>query len=320
MNILVVGGAGYIGSHMVKALGEAGHSVMTVDNLSTGHADAVQFGELVVMDLQDRGGLFALFGDNQFDAVIHFAASSLVGESVNDPGLYYKNNVGGTLNLLDAMVAFGCKKIVFSSTAAVYGDSMYRFLSESEEVKPINPYGRSKMMVEQIMADYHKAHGLDYVALRYFNAAGAAKDGSLTERHEPETHLIPIVLEVAEGKRKSVQIYGGLYPTQDGTCVRDFVHVVDLCEAHALAVDYLMMGGGPMMLNLGSGQETSVLEVVESVERVTNKKIPYQITEKREGDPTRLVANITKATKVLGWLPKVSVIDTIIQDAWNAKG
>jgi UDP-glucose 4-epimerase len=320
MNILVTGGAGYIGSHMVKALGEAGHSVMTVDNLTTGHADAVQFGELVVMDLQDRGGLFALFADNRFDAVIHFAASSLVGESVNDPGLYYKNNVCGTVNLLDAMVAFGCKKIVFSSTCAVYGESIDRFLNESVETNPINPYGRSKMMVEQIMADYHKAHGLDYVALRYFNAAGAAKDGSLTERHEPETHLIPIVLEVAEGRRKFLQIYGGLYPTQDGTCIRDFVHVVDLCEAHGLAVDYLMMGGGPMVLNLGSGLETSVLDVVEAAERVTKKKIPYRIMEAREGDPTRLVASITKATKVLGWLPKHSVIDTIIQDAWNARG
>lgn len=317
MNVLVVGGAGYIGSHMVQSLGLSGHKVITVDNLSTGHADSVHYGKFINIDLADSKALCALFANNKFDVVVHFAASSIVAESMSHPAKYYQNNLVGTLNLLNAMISHDCRRLVFSSTAAVYGLSNKPLITEEEPTVPINPYGRSKLMLEQVMWDYNKAYGLQFVALRYFNAAGAV--GQLKERHNPETHLIPIVLEVASGERVRLDVHGSDYDTADGTCVRDYVHVKDLCEAHNLAINYLKNNGHSVSLNLGSGLETTVLDVVNAVQRVTGKEIPYKINQRRAGDSARLVASNKQALNILRWLPKHSDIDTIIQDAWKAK-
>lgn len=315
--ILVVGGAGYIGSHMVKMLLGRGYGVTTLDNLSTGHRDAVLGGEFVLGDLADRALLDKLFSERRIDGVMHFASFIQVGESVQNPARYYENNVVNTLNLLDAMVAHDVKRFIFSSSAAVYGEPIRVPIDEAHPKNPINPYGRSKWMVEQMLADYDRAYGLKSVSLRYFNAAGADPEGRLGERHEPETHLIPLVLQAASGRRESVQVFGRDYDTPDGTCIRDYVHVTDLCEAHLLALDRLLQGGASAAFNLGNGNGFSVQQVIDTACEATGKDIPVKDAPRREGDPARLVADATLARKELGWNPRYDELETIVCHAWQ---
>lgn len=315
-SILVVGGAGYIGSHMVKMLAAQGYSVTTLDNLSTGYLDAVSAGEFIQVDLADREVLATLFARKPFDAVMHFASYIQVGESVKEPAKYYANNVTNTLNLLDAMVVNGVKRFIFSSSAAVYGDPHTMPIPEDHSKNPINPYGRSKWMVEQILADYDQAYDLKSVCLRYFNAAGADPAGELGERHEPETHLIPLVLRAASGRAPNIKVFGRDYDTPDGTCIRDYVHVEDLCSAHRLAIDGLMQGSASNAYNLGNGSGFSVAEVIAAAERVTGRKITIINEPRRAGDPPRLVADARRARDELGWRPQYDSLDTIIAHAW----
>lgn len=317
LNILVVGGAGYIGSHMVKCLANAGCDITVLDNMSSGHADAVLAGRLEVGDLSDRPFLDRLFSENAFDVVMHFASSILVGESVNDPAKYYCNNVANTLNLLDSMILHGVPNFIFSSTAAIFGEPEYIPIDEKHPKQPINPYGRSKWMVEQILDDFERAYGLKSVCLRYFNAAGADPDGQLGERHDPETHLIPLVLQAASGRRDSITVFGRDYDTEDGTCIRDYIHVSDLCEAHWLAIQYLIGGGDSQRFNLGNGNGYSVQEVIDVCRAVTEKEFDVIESERREGDPAVLVADSRLATKTLGWKPNLSDLETIIGHAWQ---
>ena len=314
--ILVVGGAGYIGSHMVKMLVAQGYSVTTLDNLSTGYRDAVSAGEFIQVDLADREVLATLFSRQPFDAVMHFASYIQVGESVKEPAKYYANNVTNTLNLLDAMVVNGIKRFIFSSSAAVYGDPHTVPIPEDHSKDPINPYGRSKLIVEQILADYDHAYGLKSVCLRYFNAAGADPGGELGERHEPETHLIPLVLRAASGRAPDIKVFGRDYDTPDGTCIRDYVHVEDLCSAHRLAIDGLMQGKASNAYNLGNGSGFSVAEVIAAAERVTGRTIPVIDEPRRAGDPPRLVADARRARDELAWRPQYDSLDTIIAHAW----
>jgi UDP-glucose 4-epimerase len=315
-SILVVGGAGYIGSHMTKMLARSGYQVTVLDNLSTGFADAVRFGTLVEGDFGDPAVLDRLFRVNSFTAVMHFAALSQVGESIQKPGLYYRNNVANTLKLLDAMLAHGVRRLIFSSTAAIYGEPETAKLSEHHPQRPINPYGRSKRMVEEILQDYDFAYGLRYISLRYFNAAGADPEGELGERHEPESHLIPLVLQAASGRRASISVYGNDYPTPDGTCVRDYIHVWDLCSAHLLALEHLLANGRSDAFNLGNGAGVSVQTVIDTARRVTGKTIPCVLQDRRAGDPAVLVADSTKARELFGWTPRADDLDTIISHAW----
>ena len=317
MRILVVGGAGYIGSHMVKRLLDAGQSVATLDNLVNGHRDAVLGGEFVLGDLGDTVLLDGLFRSHTFDAVMHFASFIQVGESVKNPAKYYRNNVTCTLNLLDAMVTHGVRKFIFSSTAAIFGEPSYTPIDEVHLKEPVNPYGRSKLMVEQVLADYDLAYGIKSVCLRYFNAAGADPDGQLGERHDPETHLIPLVLQAASGRRESISVYGENYATPDGSCIRDYIHVVDLCEAHFLALEYLLNRGSSAAYNLGNGRGFSVHEVIDSARRVTGKIINVVRVSRRDGDPSVLVADSSLAREVLGWKPKHSDLDVIVGHAWR---
>ena len=315
--ILVVGGAGYIGSHMVKMLLGRGYGLTTLDNLSTGHRDAVLGGEFVLGDLVDRALLDKLFSERKIDGVMHFASFIQVGESVQNPARYYENNVVNTLNLLDAMVAHDVKRFIFSSSAAVYGEPIRMPIDEAHPKNPINPYGRSKWMVEQMLADYDRAYALKSISLRYFNAAGADPEGQLGERHEPETHLIPLVLQAASGRRESVQVFGRDYDTPDGTCIRDYVHVTDLCEAHLLALDRLLQGGASAAFNLGNGNGFSVQQVIDTTCEATGKDIPVKDAPRREGDPARLVADATLARKELGWSPRYDELETIVRHAWQ---
>lgn len=317
MNVLVVGGAGYIGSHMVKMLREHGHDVLAFDNLCGGYRDALLGAELVQADLADRAALDAVFAGRRFDAVMHFASFIQVGESVQLPDKYYRNNVANTLNLLDAMVAHGVKRFIFSSTAAIFGEPEQVPIDERQPSRPLNPYGHSKAMMEQILADYGRAFGLRHICLRYFNAAGADLDGLLGERHEPETHLIPLVLQVAAGRRAQIAVYGRDYPTPDGTCIRDYIHVVDLCSAHLLALQRLMDGGDSDCFNLGNGAGFSVQEVIDSARRITGRRIEVLDAPRRAGDPARLVADPAKAHALLGWTPRHAQLDTIIETAWR---
>jgi UDP-glucose 4-epimerase len=317
MNVLVVGGAGYIGSHMVKMLLEHGHQVLTFDNLSGGYRDALLGGELAQADLADRAALDAVFAGRRFDAVMHFASFIQVGESVQLPDKYYRNNVSNTINLLDAMVAHGVKRFIFSSTAAVFGEPEYVPVDERHPSRPLNPYGRSKAMVEQILADYERAFGLRHMCLRYFNAAGADPGGLLGERHVPETHLIPLVLQVASGRRAQIAVYGSDYPTPDGTCIRDYIHVVDLCSAHLLALNCLFDGGDSDCFNLGNGEGFSVRQVIDSARRISGLRIDVLDAPCRAGDPARLVADSAKARTLLGWAPRHAQLDTIIETAWR---
>lgn len=319
--ILVVGGAGYIGSHMVKALALAGHRPITLDNLSTGFADAVQYGELVTGSMGDRALLDKLFSDAKIDAVMHFAAYSQVGESVSDPARYYRNNVAHTQNLLDAMLSHNIKHLVFSSTAAVYGNPRRVPLDETHPKDPINPYGRTKWMIEQMLADYDAAYALRSIALRYFNAAGADADAELGERHDPETHLIPLVLQAGLGKRDAITIFGEDYDTRDGTCIRDYIHIEDLCTAHLLALLNLLEGKPSAAYNLGNGNGFSVREVIEVATLVLQRPIPVLTGERRAGDPSILVADAAMARRELGWYPRHTDLELIIQHAasWEIK-
>jgi UDP-glucose 4-epimerase len=319
--ILVVGGAGYIGSHMVKALALAGHRPITLDNLSTGFADAVQYGELVAGSMGDRALLDKLFSDVKIDAVMHFAAYSQVGESVSDPARYYRNNVVHTQTLLDAMLSHNIEHLVFSSTAAVYGNPGRVPLDEAHPKDPINPYGRTKWMIEQMLADYDAAYGLRSIALRYFNAAGADADAELGERHDPETHLIPLVLQAGLGRRDAITIFGEDYDTPDGTCIRDYIHIEDLCAAHLLALLNLLEGRPSTAYNLGNGNGFSVREVIEVAERVLQRPIPVLIGKRRAGDPSILVADAEMARRELGWYPSHIDLELIIQHAasWEKK-
>jgi UDP-glucose 4-epimerase len=317
MKILVVGGAGYIGSHLAKLAAAAGHEVVSFDNLSTGFREALIAGRFVQGDLGDTAGLAALFGTERFDAVMHFASLIQVAESVVQPGRYYRNNYACTLNLLEAMVSAGVRRLIFSSTAAVFGEPDYTPIDEAHPLRPINPYGQSKLMVERTLADFDRAHGMKSVALRYFNAAGADPDGELGERHDPETHLIPLLLQAASGRREAVSVFGSDYDTPDGTCIRDYIHVADLCQAHLLALDFLAAQERSAVFNLGNGSGFSVRQVVEAARRVTGREIPIIDAPRREGDPARLVADSALAREALGWAPRHCELDTIVAHAWR---
>lgn len=317
MHILVVGGAGYIGSHMVKRLIADHHQVVVVDNLSTGYRDAVLTESFYEVDIADQINLSKVFSQHKFDAVFHFASFIQVGESVKDPAKYYRNNVAATLSLLEVMVKFEVKHFVFSSTAAVFGNPQYSPIDEKHPKEPINPYGQSKLMVEKMLEDFDRAYGLKSVSLRYFNAAGADPEGELGERHIPETHLIPLVLQAASGRSESISVFGQDYETLDGTCVRDYIHIVDLADAHVKAIDYLKKGNASSaVFNLGNGKGFSVKEIIEASQKVTGKKIPVKYGDRRSGDPPTLVADATLAKKILGWKPKYTKIEDIIQHAW----
>jgi len=309
-NILVTGGAGYIGSHMAEMLYQEGHNVIVYDNLLTGHKKLVLNAKLIVADLADAFSLEECFTRFKFDAVMHFASSIDVAESIQKPAKYYRNNVVNGINLLDIMLKHGVKKLVFSSSAAVYGEAKM-------QPQPLSPYGYSKLIFERLLQDYDYAYGLKSIAFRYFNAAGADPDGRLGELHNPEIHLIPLVLQVASGRKANISIYGNDYPTSDGTCVRDYVHVVDLCKAHLLAFDALNNGAKSQAYDLGCGSGYSVLEVIKCARQVTAKEIPIIVQSRREGDPATLVADTTAAKKELGWQPQFSNLLTIIEHAWN---
>lgn len=317
MNLLVIGGAGYIGSHMVKQLVAANHAVTVVDNLSSGYRDAILGGTFVQGDIGDGPFLDRLFSENTFDAVMHFASFIQVGESVIKPDHYYKNNLTNTIVLLDAMVKCGVKRFIFSSTAAIFGEPEYTPIDERHPKNPISPYGRSKWMVEQILEDYDRAFGLKSVCLRYFNAAGASPDGDIGERHVPETHLIPILLQVATGRRAKASVFGTDYPTLDGTCIRDYVHVMDLCEAHVAALKFLVKNNLSGRFNLGNGSGFSVAQVIDTVEKVTGKTLSIDYVGRREGDPAVLVADSATARLALGWSPRYSEMETIVSHAWE---
>lgn len=317
MNILVVGGAGYIGSHMVKQLALSGCQVTTLDNLVGGFRDAVLHGAFVEGDIADRPLLDRLLQAGRFDAVMHFASHIQVGESVQDPAKYYQNNVVNTLNLLEAMRHAGVMRFIFSSTAAIFGEPQTERIAEDHRKQPINPYGRSKLMVEQALEDYDRAYGLRSVCLRYFNAAGADPEGQLGERHEPETHLIPLVLQAASGRRPHISVFGQDYDTPDGTCIRDYVHITDLCEAHWLALQSLLQGEGSQAYNLGNGHGFSVNQVIEAARRVTGRDIAVRYAPRRPGDPARLVADSTQAQRRLDWRPRYAALDTLVEHAWR---
>ena len=318
MAILVLGGAGYIGSHTVYELIDAGRDVVVADNLLTGFRAAVHpKARFYQLDIRDRAALDVLFQAEKIDGVIHFAASSQVGESMSDPLKYYDNNLHGTMVLLSAMVAHGVDKIVFSSTAAAYGEPEQVPILETDRTVPTNCYGETKLSIERMMAWVSQAHGLRYVALRYFNAAGAHPSGSIGEAHTPETHLIPIILQVPNGQRDKVSIFGGDYPTRDGTCVRDYIHVEDLIDAHFLALEYLKEGNPSAAFNLGNGVGFTNKEVVEVARSVTGHPIPAEIAPRRAGDPAQLVASSEKAKAVLGWKPKYDDLNTIVATAWK---
>ena len=316
MRVLLCGGAGYVGSHAAKLLASRGHEVWVYDNLSEGHREAVAPGKLIEGDLHDRPRLEQALREKQIEAVMHFAASCYVGVSVTNPAEYYHNNVVGTLSLLEALRAVGVRRIVFSSTCATYGIPEVVPITEAEKQAPINPYGFTKLVIEHALADYSHAYGWGYAALRYFNASGAAADGTIGEDHDPETHLIPLVLDVALGKRDSVKIFGDDYPTPDGTCIRDYIHVDDLATAHLAALEKLA-DGVELKLNLGTGNGASVLEVIEASRKVTGHSIPGVVAPRREGDPPALVADAREANRVLGWQPEHKNIESIVKSAWN---
>jgi UDP-glucose 4-epimerase len=318
--ILVTGGAGYIGSHAVLALKRAGYGVVVLDNLVYGHRDLVEKVlqvELIVGDTNDRALLDELFSTHNIAAVMHFSAYAYVGESVTDPDKYYRNNVIGTLTLLEAMLAASVKQFVFSSTCATYGVPQNVPIPEDHPQNPINPYGATKLMVERIISDFDVAYGLKSVMFRYFNAAGADPSGLLGEDHNPETHLIPLVIMTALGKRESVSIFGTDYPTPDGTCVRDYIHVTDLADAHVLGLEYLLQGGDTAVFNLGNGNGFSVKQVIDTARMVTGRDITVVESDRRPGDPPTLVGSSDKARKILGWTPQYPALQEIVNHAWH---
>ncbi|WP_027094500.1 UDP-glucose 4-epimerase GalE [Cohnella thermotolerans] len=317
MAVLVTGGAGYIGSHAVAALLEKGEEVVVVDNLYQGHREALLGGKLYVGDLRDEGFLDRVFAENDIDGVIHFAANSLVGESMQNPGKYYHNNVYGTLCLLEAMNKANVKRIVFSSTAATYGEPEKVPIDEFDRTLPTNAYGETKLAMEKMIRWFDHAHGIKFVSLRYFNAAGAHESGRIGEDHSPESHLIPLVLQVALGQREFISVFGDDYPTEDGTCIRDYIHVSDLSDAHVLALDRLRAGGESAVYNLGNGTGFSVKQVIDLAREVTGHPIPARIQERRAGDPAVLVASSARARSELGWNPTRNQLKDIISSAWE---
>jgi len=314
--ILVTGGAGYIGSHTCKALAQAGFTPVTLDNLIYGHRRAVKWGPFIEGDLADRTLLERVMREHSVGAVIHFAAYAYVGESMQQPGKYFANNVVNTLNLLDAMHAVGVSRIVFSSTCATYGLPERVPIDEQHRQQPVNPYGESKLFVERALKWYEVAHGLQSAALRYFNAAGADADGEIGEDHNPETHLIPLIIHAALGMRPHVEVFGTDYPTADGTAIRDYIHVSDLADAHVKALEHLFAGGESLAVNLGTGRGYSVKEVIASVERVSGRTVPTRNAPRRPGDPPELVADATRAGQQLGWYPQHSSLENITRTAW----
>jgi UDP-glucose 4-epimerase len=317
--ILVTGGAGYIGSHAVKALQNADYEVLILDNLVYGHQDIAKTlgAELIIGDTNDRLLLDQLFSDRDIRAVIHFAAYAYVGESVNQPDKYYRNNVVGTLSLLEAMIAADVKTFVFSSTCATYGVPQQIPITEDHPQSPINPYGATKLMVERILQDFDIAYGLKSVIFRYFNAAGADPEGQIGEDHDPETHLIPLILQTAMGKRDAITIYGCDYPTDDGTCIRDYIHVSDLADAHVLGLQYLLSGNNSQIFNLGNGNGFSVQEVIDAAKQITGKPIRVIIGDRRAGDPPALVGSSDKIGQILNWQPKYADLNLILKHAWQ---
>ena len=318
MAILVCGGAGYIGSHAVHALVEKGEQVVIVDNLQTGHRGALNpAAKFYEGDIRDAAVLDKIFTENKIEAVIHFAANSLVGESMEKPLLYFNNNVYGMQVLLEAMVRHGVDKIVFSSTAATYGEPKRVPIHEDDETCPTNTYGETKLTMEKMMKWVSRANGVRYVSLRYFNAAGALPDGSIGEDHKTETHLIPLILQVPTGRRDHITVFGDDYPTPDGTCLRDYIHVVDLADAHVLALEYLRKGGESDIFNLGNGQGFSVKEMIAAAEKATGRSIKVEIGARRAGDPAQLIASSEKARAVLGWKPQFTDVEQVIGTAWK---
>lgn len=315
--VLVTGGAGYVGSHACKALAEAGYTPVTYDSLITGWREAVKFGPFEEGDLLDRARLDAVFAAYRPDAVMHFAAISQVGEAMKEPGRYWRNNVLGSLNLVEATVAAGCRTFVFSSTCATYGDHDNVVLDENTPQLPINAYGASKRAIEEVLRDFEHAHGLNHVIFRYFNVAGADPDGEVGEFHRPETHLIPLMLDAIDGKREALTVYGTDYDTPDGTCIRDYVHVCDLVDAHVLGLKWLGEGRESRVFNLGTGTGFSVREVIEQSRIVTNRDVPFIEGPRRPGDATRLVSGSVRAREELGWDPSRSTMRTMIADAWR---
>ena len=317
MSILVCGGAGYIGSHTVYKLIEQGKDVVIVDNLQSGHMGAVHpKAKFYKGDIRDASILDKIFTENKIESIVHFAANSLVGESMEKPLLYFNNNVYGMQILLESMVKHNIKNIVFSSTAAVYGEPKRIPILEDDETNPTNTYGETKLTMEKMMKWCNKAYGLNYVALRYFNAAGSLGDGSIGEDHNPETHLIPLILQVPLKKREAISIYGTDYPTPDGTCIRDYIHVLDLADAHIKAIQYLEAGNESTVFNLGNGVGFSVKEMIEAAKEATGEEIKVVLGDRRSGDPAQLIASNEKATKILGWTPKFTDVKDIIKDAW----
>lgn len=319
--ILIAGGAGYIGSHVNKYLNRKGYETAVVDSLVTGHADFVKWGRFYRGDISDSHLLDRIFEENKIDAVMHFCAFAYVGESVKDPAKYYINNVSATLSLLNAMIKHRVKYFIFSSTCATYGDPVRIPIDESHPQNPVNPYGRSKLFVEKILSDYEKAYGIKYINLRYFNASGADPECEIGERHNPETHLIPLTIYSAIGKTQSITVFGTDYPTHDGTCIRDYIHVEDLAQAHMCAVEYLMKNDRSDSFNLGNGSGFSVKQIIDIVQKISGKKVNVINGPKREGDPAVLVADSSKALKLLGWKPIFNSIEQIIETAyrWHKK-
>ena len=317
MKILVVGGAGYIGSHMIKRFQNTDHQIDVLDNLSTGFKENSQNYKLHICDLSNKKQVHKILKENKYEMVMHFASSINVGESYDHPMKYYENNVINTLNLLECMIDLKILNFIFSSTAAVYGEPESIPIKEEQNLSPINPYGKTKSVVENILSDYDKSYGLKYISLRYFNACGAHIDGTIGERHNPETHLIPLILQTASGRRNNFKIYGDDYKTKDGTCVRDYIHVMDIAEAHLLSSEKLIQTQSSDIYNIGNKQGYSVREIIDMVEEITQIKIPYKISEKRKGDPAELIADNSKITEKLNWRARYSDLNTIINTAWE---
>jgi UDP-glucose 4-epimerase len=317
MKILIVGGAGYIGSHMIKRFQSTDYQIEVLDNLSTGFKENSQNYKLHTCELSNKDQVYKILKDNKYAAVMHFASSINVGESYNNPIKYYENNVTNTLNLLECMIDLKILNFIFSSTAAVYGEPEKTPIKEEQILSPVNPYGNTKAIVEKILNDYDKSYGLKYISLRYFNACGAHIDGTIGEKHNPETHLIPLILQAASGRRNNFKIYGDDYNTKDGTCIRDYIHVMDIAEAHLLSLEKLIQTQNSHIFNIGNNQGYSIREIMVAVEEVTQMKIPHEISERRKGDPAELIADNKKITKELNWSAKYSDLKTIINTAWE---